>query len=588
MSRLARPTRRLITLAVAGSVLFLSAGVAPAGADVTFPLDSPSFESTGTEMVAYNGYLYFAANDGTRGNELWRTDGTVAGTAIVADLDTNGIHSNPYRLTVADGRLFFNVTGGGGADLYVYDGSGAPQRITVEANGSVGYIMGSVGSTLLAVGYINHHIVQGRHVVRAVASGATNATVVDGGAITPDSTGSRSSFSTETGGWLYFWGSNSVGSGPGAGLGAELYRTNGATTELVKDIGGPGTAGAPHDLTTVGNLVFFTAVTAASNRELWRTDGTDAGTFMVKEHVPGSGAPAFHDFAAHGGNLYYSVSEPVLGHELWTSDGTTAGTRVVKDIVPGTQGSGPAQLTSAGARLYFRTSAGAWVTDGTDAGTVQLAQPAGDGYGVQLLTPFGSNLYFRAGANPGGSMVWRSNGTPAGTIPLSAGAYEGNRAAGNAAVGAIGVLGHKVIFTSRFPGDPARQAWVRLNVLDTTLPDPAVSDTPPTGTQPPGTGPSPTKPAKLTVRKKPTIKGTARVGAKLTVRAPKFKQKGVKITYRWLANGKAIKKATKRTFRITAKQKGKRISVRITATKKGFARTVVTSAATKKVADRRR
>lgn len=526
----------------------------PATADVAVPLPSPTFQSTGDEMVAYNGYLYFAADDGTHGNELWRTDGTPDGTTMVADLDTNGSsgNSNPYRLTVVGGRLFFNVVGGGGALLYVYDGSGVPQPITVEANGSVGYIMGSVGSTLLAVGYINHHIVQGRHVVRAVTSGATNAVVVGGGLITPDSTGSRGSFSTETGGWLYFWGSNSTGSGVGAGLGPELYRTNGTTTELVEDIGGPGTAGAPYDLTTVGNLVFFTAITAAANRELWRTDGTEAGTFMVKEHVPGSGSPAFHEFAAHGGRLYYSVSEPVSGHELWTSDGTAAGTGLVKDIVPGAQGSGPAQLTSAGSRLFFRTNSAVWVTDGTDAGTQQLVEPRGDGYGPSYLTAADDRLYFRAGS-PWGSVAWRSDGTPAGTFPVTAGAYDPAPGSGNPATGAIGVLGTKVILTSRFPGDPLRTEWRRLTTIDRAAADPVRAAT-----------------------VAPALTGTPAPGQTLSVDQGSWTLAPGGYAYQWFRNGQPIANATGTSLLLGAGDLG--ATIHATVTTSGLAAPPATAA----------
>src|SRR5262249_8567418 len=52
------------------------------------------------------GQLFFTANDGTHGVELWRTDGTGAGTTMVVDL-TNGGGSHPAAPTNANGGLYF-------------------------------------------------------------------------------------------------------------------------------------------------------------------------------------------------------------------------------------------------------------------------------------------------------------------------------------------------------------------------------------------------------------------------------------------------------------------------------------------------
>lgn len=89
--------------------------------------------------------------------------------------------------------------------------------------------------------------------------------------------------------------------------------------------------------------------------------------------------------------------------------------------------------------------------------------------------------------------------------------------------------------------------------------------------------------ASLTVTKKPGIKGKPVVGKVLKAKPPKFAQSGVKLKYKWLANGKAIKKATGKSLKLAKKLKGKRIQVRVTATKAGFKKTVVTSKKTKRV-----
>src|SRR6478672_10323876 len=94
----------------------------------------------------------------------------------------------------------------------------------------------------------------------------------------------------------------------------------------------------PQDLTVVGNRVFFTADDGVHGRELWVSDGSSAGTHMVKDIFPGVDA----DYAPYwpggltpvGGLLYFSATDGVHGYEPWISDGTDLGTHMIKDIEP--------------------------------------------------------------------------------------------------------------------------------------------------------------------------------------------------------------------------------------------------------------
>src|SRR5947209_8369307 len=76
--------------------------------------------------VAMNGALYFAATDLTHGTELWKTDGTAAGTVIVDDIDPGTLGSNPTSLTVVGSTLFFAASDGvHGPELWESDGTTA-------------------------------------------------------------------------------------------------------------------------------------------------------------------------------------------------------------------------------------------------------------------------------------------------------------------------------------------------------------------------------------------------------------------------------------------------------------------------------
>ncbi len=79
----------------------------------------------------------------------------------------------------------------------------------------------------------------------------------------------------------------------------------------------------------------------------------------------------------------------------------------------------------------------------------------------------------------------------------------------------------------------------------------------------------------------PTIKGKAKVGKKLTVSAGATSPSGVTVKYQWLRNGKVIKKATKSSYKVTAKDKGKKLSVRVTRSKAGYTTLALTSKAIK-------
>jgi len=87
--------------------------------------------------------------------------------------------------------------------------------------------------------------------------------------------------------------------------------------------------------------LFFAADNSVNGRELWKSNGTDAGTVQVKDIYQGSGSSLPEYLTAVGPVLFFVADNGVNGRELWKSDGTAAGTVLVKDIVQGSGSSYP-------------------------------------------------------------------------------------------------------------------------------------------------------------------------------------------------------------------------------------------------------
>ena len=214
--------------------------------------------------------------------------------------------------------------------------------------------------------------------------------------------------------------------------GSELWKSDGLGTGtlLLKDIS-PGVAGsAPSGFTEVGGALYFAANDGSNGSELWKTSGTDVGTVLVKDINParlpiGSSVP--QGMVALNGALYFSADDGVNGRELWKSDGTTAGTVMLKDINPNSGASNPSDLSVFNGAIYFRATDGQhgaelWKSDGTAQGTVLLKDidtsvvPVVASSNPTAFRIVAGSLLFQATTIANGTELWKTDGTEAGTV----------------------------------------------------------------------------------------------------------------------------------------------------------------------------
>ena len=366
---------------VHGNELWVSDGTA-AGTTLVSDIDPGATGSSPADLINVNGELFFAANDGTHGLELWETDGTVAGTMMVKDVDpgsTGGFAGIP--MVNINGTVFFDATDGThGVELWKSDGTAAGTVMVSDINpgatGSFPASLTNLNGTLLFFADDGTH---GNELWRSDGTTAGTSLVMD---INP---GAGPSFTsgvfnvTTVNGTLFFMAQD-------ASHGFELWKSDGtaAGTTMVADINPGGASSSPQFLTNVNGELFFTANDGTHGFELWKSDGTSAGTQLVKDIFPGavgSITSVFGPWANVNGTLFFVAADSAAdGFELWKSDGTAAGTVMVKDIVPGPGSSLPAWLTNVNGMLEFyaedplsSTGWGLWKSDGTAAGTVEIA-----------------------------------------------------------------------------------------------------------------------------------------------------------------------------------------------------------------------
>lgn len=369
------------------------------------------------------GSLYFVAEDPVRGRELYKTNGTAAGTALVKDINPGAADGSPGILTMAGDTLYF-VADDGAAGMELWKSDGTPGGTTRVKDITPGAGTTQFPYWLTAVGGLVYFIADdgtsGYELWKTDGSEAGTVIVKD---LNPDG-GARPHNLFVHGDTLYFLASSS---GINGDADVELWKTDGSAggTVRVKDINPNGSAFSDYfnpTFVAVGDAIFFVAADETNGKQVWKTDGTEGGTVRVSDPISTSPYNTGPDeLAAFDGKVYFSAEDDTNGRQLWSTDGTTAGTGLVK--VLGTTGYGayPAELTVLGDELFFRAypdggDGELYKTDGTETVLVKDIQLGGQGSAPEAFTVQDGVLYFAADDGVFGEELWRTDGTAAGTV----------------------------------------------------------------------------------------------------------------------------------------------------------------------------
>lgn len=204
--------------------------------------------------------------------------------------------------------------------------------------------------------------------------------------------------------------------------GSELYVTDGtpAGTLMMKEIITGSIGSEPQELTSAAGRLYFSALVAVGNREPWSCHGTTAGTMKLKEINPSATVGSDpKEFTAMGTKVFFSANDGSSGRELWVTDGTANGTLLVKDLLAGSMGSNPHDLIEYNKKMWFVANEGLgrsrslFATDGTAAGTVKMLSLPSDSDGENLRVCNGKLFYVSRSSTT--SKMWCTDGTAKGT-----------------------------------------------------------------------------------------------------------------------------------------------------------------------------
>nr|MDQ3281714.1 hypothetical protein [Acidobacteriota bacterium] len=338
--------------------------------------------ATWNVMVRPDGRALIVGNDRYTGVEPWITDGTAAGTHLLANVhpEDSMSGSSPYFLASTNGRLFFTARLGPDQAFGVSDGTSSGTSAFIDPSVDPYEATASAGHYFVAATYsqpLGLYATDGTAAVMTLLhpQPATLTPVARGVVFQEGSATSPRAV----------WFSDGTISG----------------TRLLRRIAQSRAAA----IAPAGDLAWV-----FEEDRLWRTDGTDAGTIDILATNGGG----FYAVTRIGGAFLLLRTGTAAGGEraysLWRTDGRS-GLTLVKTF---SDAYAPDFVGSTNRYTVIRGWTRMYRSDGTEGGTVELPASTNCNYGDAL----GDAIVFSS-YTPGSITVWRTDGTPAGTTKLA-------------------------------------------------------------------------------------------------------------------------------------------------------------------------
>ena len=315
-----------------------------------------------TCLKAVGDNYYFSAYDDTNGFELWKSNGTSAGTQLVKNINQTKGSSNPQQFAGINNNIFFTANDiKYGREIWKTDDITYSTQLYADFNNGIAdgtqIVYGS--DVTCMVPFNNAIIVQVANTLMKI-DGVNPPIIINKVNLTNPLNPEFTKYSSR----LFYSGWNE-------NYGYGLWSTDGVTVSLVKNLYTTYSSSKLARLLVSGEFLYFTS---DYDTKLWKSDGTTLGTVLVKEFTSGS---IQSNLTEVNGKIFFSASESSTGTEIWTTNGTLAGTTIVKDIVAGSGSCYPYNLTAFNGNLYFTASDGInygalWKTDGTSANTIKI------------------------------------------------------------------------------------------------------------------------------------------------------------------------------------------------------------------------
>lgn len=287
-------------------------------------------------LYVCNGYLFFCANNGINGRELWRTDGTVQGTLMLKDINTSGNSSVQYLNMGADGwdgeyyfspcfqnRMYFQANDGkNGNELWITDGTPTGtvmlRDINTSSTGASSYPY--IASSREYNGKFYFSANDGVHGVELWVTDGTKAGTRMFMDINKGYGNSDPSWFVEYNGKLVFSANDGI-------HGHEVWLSDGTVqgTFMLKDIVTGSSGSDPEWFTPLRHHLYFTAAQTTSDRLLFVTDGTASGTHVVPNPYATKTKPShiLDGYSYYKNKLYFRADYKGTGYRLWAIEDTS-------------------------------------------------------------------------------------------------------------------------------------------------------------------------------------------------------------------------------------------------------------------------